>query len=332
MAKECKICVNSILNPTIEIGRDGLCQTCRAYKKYFKKSHLEKERLFFNSFVGSGKGKYDIMAGISGGKDSSAMLYMLKKRGFRILAFSFDTGYYPKHIFSRARNVAKKMGVDYVKIDIRKYIRPIDRRSFELMADLYDENSSKELNRKFINLYKEGRKHYSIKCPHSPTFIRTCQLCRRLVVRAYFGEALKNKVQMVVLGINEWAHLSQTESPKFSAIRKLEPFKNTQPVYIVHSPFLFQRKSDITKEILQRFGWKVPKGEKLIESNSNSCLLALAAEKKAVKMLGFHPDSTRLSREITARFITKKQAHKALSKIHSYRYSVRQVLKRAKIL
>ena len=104
--EECKICVNSTLNPTVKIGKDGLCQICHQYKKYFKPGSLKREEKFFNSFVGTGK-KYDIMAGISGGKDSSDMLYMLKKRGFKILAFSFDTGYYPKQIFSRAKSVAK---------------------------------------------------------------------------------------------------------------------------------------------------------------------------------------------------------------------------------
>ena len=330
--EECKICVNSTLNPTVKIGKDGLCQICHQYKKYFKPEDLKKELKFFNSFVGGG-GKYDIMAGISGGKDSSAMLYMLKKRGFKILAFSFDTGYYPKQIFSRAKSVAKKLGIDYVKIDIRKYIRKSDQESYKLMADLYDEKLSQELSKKFKELYKKGREHYSVKYDKPFTFVRTCQLCRRVVIQAYYGEALKHGVRMVVLGINEWAHLSKHgNTNKFSAMRKLKPFKNKPEVYITHSPFLFQRKSLITKDILKRFGWKLPKGEGLIESNSNSCLLAKAAEKKACKMLDFHPDSTRLAREITAGFITKHQARQALSRTHSYKYTVRQILKFAKIL
>lgn len=330
---ECLICVNSDLNPAISIGQDGLCPICHQYKEHFKKSRLAKERLFFDSFVNSGEGKYDIMAGISGGKDSSAMLFMLKKRGFRILAFSFDTGYYPKHIFSRAKHVADTLGIDYIRIDIRKYIRKIDRDSFKKMAELYDEKPSVELEKKFRQLYTEGRKHYSVKYPHSFPFVRTCQLCRRLVVRAYYAEAIKYGVKMVVLGINEWAHLSQHgDVSEFSAIRKLKPFKNKPAVFIVHSPFLFQRKSFITKDILKRFGWKLPKGEGLVESNANSCLLTRAAENKARKMLGFHPDSTRLAREITAGFITKDQARKALAKHHRYRYSVKEVLKIAKIL
>ncbi len=332
--KECRICVNSTRNPVITLNKSGLCPTCAQYKKYFNPKHLEKELAFFKAFVGKGEGAYDIMVGISGGKDSSAMLRMLKKRGFRILAFSFDTGYYPKHIFQRAASVAKRLGVDYKHIDIRKYIRPIDRKSYALMVSLYDEKPSEALKGKFRRLYAEGRKHYSVKYPHAFPFVRTCQLCRRVVIRAYYAEAVKHNIPMVVLGINEWAHLSQSGTKHiYSAIRKLKPYTDKPAVYIVHSPFLFQRKAADTKNILKKMGWwKLPKGERLIESNANSCLLARAAEKKATEMLGFHPDSTRLSREITAGFITKQQAKKALRNIHESPYSVRGVLQRAGIL
>ena len=49
-------------------------------------------------------------------------------------------------------------------------------------------------------------------------------------------------------------------------------------------------------------------------------------------MLGFHPDSTRLAREVTVGFITKKQAHLALKKTHIYCRSVKRVLKQAGII
>ena len=52
----------------------------------------------------------------------------------------------------------------------------------------------------------------------------------------------------------------------------------------------------------------------------------------AKRLLGFHPDSTRLAREVTVGFITKKQALKALGKIHPYKDTPRQVLEKASIL
>ena len=334
-AVECKKCVNTSTNLSITIGKSGLCDVCERYEKNFSKKPLKKELDFLLSLRNFGRDKYDAMVGISGGKDSTATLYEVKRMGFTPLAFSLDTRYYPKHIFQRAKRVAKKLKVDYEQIDARKYMRPVDRACFEKTAELYDEHDSLELKEKFRKWYVEGRRHYSVKCQHKIPFVRTCQLCRRLIVRAYYGEAQKHGVNVVILGINEWAGLSQdSESKKFvfSSIRKLQPFKNKPPVYIVHLPFLLQRKIKDTKNILRKLGWKIPRGERLIESNANSCLFAKAAENKARRMLGFHPDTSRLAREVTVGFISKEQARTALDKIHNYNKSVRQVLKGAGII
>ena len=331
-ARECKKCVNTSANLSNTIGKSGLCDVCERYEKNFSKEPLKKELKFLLSKRNFGRGKYDAMVGISGGKDSTAVLYEVKRMGFSPLAFSLDTGYYPKHIFSRARQVARKLGIDYEKIDARKYMRPVDRACFQKTADLYDKHDSQELKEKFRKWYMEGRRHYSIKCEHKIPFVRTCQLCRRIIIRAYYAEAVRHGVSAVILGINEWAGLSQNSESKkfiFSAIRKLQPFKDKPPVYIVHLPFLLQRKIKDTEKILRKLGWKIPLGERLIESNSNSCLFARAAENKARRMLGFHPDATRLAREVTVGFITKKQARLALEKVHVYNKSVSQVLKQA---
>lgn len=334
-AVECKKCVNTSTNLSSTIEKSGLCDVCERYEKNFSREPLKKELEFLLSLRGSGRDKYDAMVGISGGKDSTATLYEAKRMGFTPLAFSLDTRYYPKHIFQRAKQVAKQLGVAYEKIDARKYMRPLDRVCFEKTAELYDERDSLELKEKFRKWYVEGRRHYSAKCQHKIPFIRTCQLCRRLIIRSYYGEAQKQGVSVVILGINEWAGLSQdSESKKFvfSAIRKLQPFKNKPPVYVVHLPFLLQRTIQDTEKILRKLSWKIPRGERLIESNSNSCLFAKAAENKARRMLGFHPDATRLAREVTAGFISKKQAQLALEKNHNYNKSVRQVLKEAEII
>lgn len=331
--RECKRCVNTSTNLSSAIGASGYCENCERYIENFNKEPLKKELEFLKSFIG--KGKYDAMVGISGGKDSTATLYQIKKMGFKPLAFTLDTGYYPKHIFSRSKKVAKELDISHQHIDVRKYARPVDLKCYENTVRLYEEKESLELKEKFRKWYVEGRRHYSIKCTHNIPFVRTCQLCRRLVIRAYYGEAIKNGVQVVVLGINEWAGLSQDSQSKkftFSAIRKLQPFKNKPPVYIVHLPFLLQRKIADTRKILKKMGWKVPAGEVLIESNANSCLFARAVENKARRLLGFHPDTTRLAREVTVGFITKEQARKALAKIHNYSLSVRGVLKKAKLM
>ena len=156
-----------------------------------------------------------------------------------------------------------------------------------------------------------------------------------MVIRSYYAESLKHGVNAIILGMNEWTNLSAAQNKdeyKVSGVRKLQPTKNKPAVYVFHLPFLLQRTSKDTKRIVDKIGWKPPKGEDFIESNSNSCLYARSTERMAKRLLEFHPDSTRLAREVTVGFITKKQALKALGKIHPYRYTPRQVLERAGIL
>jgi len=326
MPKECRICVNDEMNPSVTIGKDGLCGACAAFRKRFDPARLKNELRRVRAF---GRRGIRAMVGFSGGKDSTATLVTAKRLGFDVSAFTLDTGYYPEGTFARAGRITAKLGVAHERIDIRRHIRPCDRRSFRMMADLYDAPESEALKKKFRALYAEGRKHYSAKCAHALPFVRTCQLCRRVVIRAYYAEAVKHGVGVVILGMNEWAGLSRGN---FSAIRKLKPFKDESAVLVVHLPFLLRRKLADTRRILRTIGWKLPPGETLVESNANSCLLARAAEAKAKRLLGFHPDTTRLAREVTVGFLTKTQARRALAKAHRSARTLRQVLDKAGIL
>lgn len=331
----CKKCVNTAKNPAMTFDKRGYCNICNVYFKNFDKSHLKKEIDFLKSFKGTGKGKYDVVVGLSGGKDSTATLYTLKQMGFTPLTVTFNLGYLPKTTLPRSRAMAKLLDTDYEVIDIRKYIRKIDLDSYKKTIQIYEEPFTLETKIKFQKAYQIGRKHYSVKCKHSPIFVRTCQLCRRMVIRAYYDETLKRGAQAMILGINEWTNLSAAQQGagyKVSGMRKLQPIKNKPPVYVFHLPFLLQRTSAETKKILAKIGWKPPRGEDFIESNSNSCLFARSTERKAKRLLEFHPDSTRLAREVTVGFINKKQALKALGKIHPYKYTPRQVLEIAGIL
>lgn len=322
----CSNCINTTANPSITINNKGLCNVCDIYFKNFKKSNLKKELTFLKTFI-TGK-KYDAMVGISGGKDSASTLYSVKKLGFSPLAFTFDIGY-TDNIFSKAKLVAKKIGVDHKIINIKKYISKNNKRSFELMADLYDKKETPKLKNEFLRLYYEGRKKYSTKDKRAFTFVRPCQICRKIVIPAYYQEALKHHVSVVIIGINEWTGLS---NGSFSAIRKIQPNINKPPVYIVHLPYLLQRRLLDVKNLIKIVGWKKPKGEKLVSTGAHSCSLARACEAKAFRMLGFSLDSSRLAREVTVKFITKKVAREALKDLPKSRKTVREVLQKAEII
>ncbi len=324
---ECSNCINTSKNPSIIINSNGLCNVCENYRKNFQKSNLKKELAFLKTFI-TGK-KYDAMVGISGGKDSAVTLYSTKKLEFTPLAFTFDIGYEKNIFLNKAKLVAKKIGVDYKIIDIRKYISKKNKKSFEMMADLYDEKESVKLREKFLQLYNDGRKRYSTKNKESFPFVKPCQICRKVVIPAYYKEAIKHNVSVIIIGINEWTGLS---NGSFSAIRKIQPIASKPPVYIVHLPFLLQRKLSDVKKAIKKINWKKPKGENLVATGAHACLLAEACETKALRMLGFSLDSARLSREVTVGFITKRIAKKALKNPPRTRKTVRKVLQDAKII
>lgn len=328
--KECRICINNTKNPSIKINDDGICNICEHYNKYFKRSDIETEKEFIKTFITNKK--YDCMVGLSGGKDSSAMLYTVKELGFTPLAFSFKVGYneMTKSVKEKINNITKCLGIDYQVININNYISDIDKQCFKQMSELYDEELTEKSKEKFREIYNEGRKYYSTKQQIVFPFVRPCQICRKIAIKAYYEEAVKRNIKVVFIGINEWA---SNKNNKYSAIRKLKPFENKPEVYIVHLPFLVGRKYEELPEILERIGWKREEGDHEVDTGGSACLLARACEKKANEIMGFHLDSARLAREITVGFIDKAKAKEAIKNGNrESEYTVKEVLKRGNII
>jgi len=234
-----------------------------------------------------------------------------------------------------AAAIAAQLNVPHEVVDLRPHIRPEDRVSYELTCDLYDEEESPQLADRFRQLYLKGRERYSVRCREPMPYVRVCQLCRRLVVPAYHREATRHGVRVWFLGTNEWVGLSQNPDNGryvFSGIRRLQPPGADEPVWVVHLPFLLGARLGDTMKVLERVGWQPPDGEHVVESSANSCLLGRAAEDKATRLLGFHPDSMRLAREVTCGFLSRVEAERALSTPHPSSMSVREVVTAAGIL
>lgn len=116
--KRCTKCVMPETHETIIYAPDtGVCSICRQHEyKREKVDWIRKEKEFadiVNSY--KGRGSYDCIIPISGGKDSTFILYsMVKKYGVRPLVLSFDHGFYrPHHIQNRDR-ILRTLGVDFL--------------------------------------------------------------------------------------------------------------------------------------------------------------------------------------------------------------------------
>lgn len=300
----CIHCINSTSNPSRTFDSKGVCNVCNEYSNLFSLERLKDELAFIQHLV-QHDDKINCLAAVSGGKDSIAMLKTICDYGFHPLAFTFEVGYNPITDQTRRTiaNAANTLGVPHEYIDARPYLSEADRMSFALTADLYDNKIEKMKPETVQKLFAEERFHNSPKSQSVRPFVRPCRLCRRFVIRGYYAEAVKRDVSVVFLGINEWCGIHNSS---YSAVRKLEPVDG-KPVYIVHFPFLVQRKlSDLTL-ILDTLGW-TKENTVQAQTGSSNCTLARIAESKSTGKLGFNPDETRLAREVTVGYMSREQA------------------------
>ena len=323
--KECQWCINNIHNKSITIDKNGICNVCKDYHRNFDKELLKDELDFIKKQ--KYKDGYNCMVGLSGGKDSTAMLHSVLDLGFRPLAFSFQIGYnnLTQSIIKNIESFTKKLQVDYEVIDIFNYINATDRACFAGTADIYDRAMTQQISKEeFRQIYFEGRQFYSTKQNVIFPFVRPCQICRKITIRAYYSEAVKRNIKIVFVGINEWA---SNKNGRYSAIRRLQPQADLPEVFIVHLPYLLQRRYSEVIKILESLSCDENVLETSVKTGGHSCILARACEDIAFNMLGFHLDSTRLSREVTVGFIDKETALQAItSGKYNSEKTVREVL------
>lgn len=305
----CVKCVNSTNNPSRTYDSEGICNVCNEYRERFSLQALENEKRFLKTMV-SKEAKIDCLAAVSGGKDSIAMLQTICDMGFHPLAFTFDIGY--NRITDEQRRTieraTEKLKIKHEYIDARQYLSEADRKSLRLTADFYDDELDGVDAETIRQMFAQERYCNSPRSQDVRPFIRPCRLCRRPVIRGYYAEAMKRNVSIVFLGINEWCGIHNSS---YSAVRKLEPIPG-YVVYIVHFPFLVQRKYAELPSILDKLGW-TEENQISVETGASGCMLARIAESKIVEKLGFNPDETRLAREVIAGFITREQALSVLN-------------------
>ena len=110
----------------IKIGKRGLCNFCSVAKKSLRAMHKERSNLgkWVAQIKKDGKGKkYDCLIGLSGGIDSSTVLYKAKKLGLRPLCFSVDNGWQDPKADENIMRLVEGMKVPFVRynIDLHKF-------------------------------------------------------------------------------------------------------------------------------------------------------------------------------------------------------------------
>jgi len=116
--KICRKCVLPESRPDIFLDAEGICNVCRDFEKTKiennKSVRLETDFLKILKKYKS-KGKHDCLVMCSGGKDSTAALYYMKKRyKLNPLAFTFDHGFEVEDAMKNVKNAVEILGVDHL--------------------------------------------------------------------------------------------------------------------------------------------------------------------------------------------------------------------------
>ena len=119
MKKICKNCVSDDSISSLSIDENQICQFCKIHNEMDKEYPLNKNS--FNKLLeiakkikkdGEGK-KYNCVVGVSGGKDSSYLLYIVKsKLNLNPLAVHYDNGFDSEASVSNILRVCEQLNVD----------------------------------------------------------------------------------------------------------------------------------------------------------------------------------------------------------------------------
>ena len=117
--KACKKCLfTEVDHPEIQLDEDGVCDTCKINQHRIDQVNSVKSQEALKEFIteikNSKRGKYDCLIGISGGTDSSYMVYLAKKWGLNPLLMHVDGGWNSETSVINIERIVENSGFDFV--------------------------------------------------------------------------------------------------------------------------------------------------------------------------------------------------------------------------
>ncbi len=130
--RRCQKCLLPETIPDVQFDEHGVCNYCRDHRPGMIEpdpAAREREQKELDQILRHrGKGNYDCLVGLSGGKDSSYMLYRLKEEyGLRVLAYTYDNGFLTPAARANVKQTVDKLKVDHL----------LCQPSFDLMRKIY---------------------------------------------------------------------------------------------------------------------------------------------------------------------------------------------------
>ncbi len=228
--KECRKCILHDGIKSVEVGADGTCNYCKDPALSPMRTIPGADRQRFEADLegilmaakGQGKrlgteGGYDVAMGLSGGKDSTHLLYTLtRKYGLKVLPVAVDMGFMTKVAKDNIAQTCRVMGIECAWYDA---VAPL-----------------------FIELYRYIFAHRQDP-PARPGTVyemltgRVCLTCSDLLEGFVVQEAARRKIPLVLFG------LSPDQNARFTfEIPEGTMRKSWAPEYVQANPAAFSEK------------------------------------------------------------------------------------------
>jgi hypothetical protein len=120
--KRCSACVLPDVYPTIIFDEDGVCNFCNNSEQivYLGAEKLKQDLIDYINKNGS----YDCLVPVSGGKDSTFVLYFLSKQlNMKVLAYNYDNCLTHPQAQNNVQRITNSLGVDLVTIRNEKQVK-----------------------------------------------------------------------------------------------------------------------------------------------------------------------------------------------------------------
>ena len=207
----CSTCVMDTTDSNISFDQNGVCDHCNTFLREIKpKWHTdergEKEiKEIVKKIKKKGKGKdFDCIMGMSGGIDSSYLLYLaVKKLGLRPLVFHVDAGWNSQEAVNNIEKMVDKLGLDlYTEVIDWEEMKDLQLAYFKAGVSNIDTPQDHSF---FATMYKFANEHnvkyiltggnYSTECVRNPLewmYYQSDSIQLKDIYKKYGSGKLKN--------------------------------------------------------------------------------------------------------------------------------------------
>lgn len=202
----CTKCILPDTYPGIKFDEEGICNICTYFERKYKNIDYKKRQQELYEIIEKAKKKkreYDCMVPVSGGRDSSMVLYLAAKEfKLKTLAFNYDNGFFSEQAKKNMEVLTKALDVDFIS---------------------YRPQVGKMMKAYRISFLKTGD---------------FCIPCNRGVTTGIYRTAFENKIPLILLGYCSKTDGIPREVEMFDQRLLKSVFKGEMP-YSEMRPFIF---------------------------------------------------------------------------------------------